>query len=181
MTCSYFRIFLTAPLQIPIKDITVFESWIVTNRSKNEIIRKKKHGRDFGRQNKTSSHKKVIPQKQVSEVTGDMMDICKKEKLFQTYLQEQLEDDEFREAWEKLQPYRAITQAVIDSGLTEEELANRSGLPMNTIRKLEMGTINPSVRSLQKLAVGLGKVLQVSFISEEDDVIDGEQVMMPRS
>lgn len=110
-----------------------------------------------------------------------MMDICKKEKLFQTYLQEQLEDDEFREAWENLQPYRAITQAVIDSGLTEEELANRSGLPMNTIRKLEMGTINPSVRSLQKLAVGLGKVLQVSFISEEDDVIDGEQVMMPRS
>lgn len=103
------------------------------------------------------------------------------DRTFQTYLNEKKENPQFWEEYKNLQPYCAIAQAVIDSGLTEEELANRSGLPINTIRKLEMGTINPSVRSLQKLAVGLGKVLRVSFVSEEDDVIDGEQVMMPRS
>ena len=98
-----------------------------------------------------------------------MMDICKKEKLFQTYLQEQLEDDdEFREAWEKLQPFRAVAQAMIDSGLTEEELANGTGLAPATIRKLENGTINPSVRILQKLAAGIGRTLRITFITKEE-------------
>ena len=97
-----------------------------------------------------------------------MMDICKKEKLFQTYFQEQLEDDEFREAWEKLQPFRAVAQAMIDSGLTEEELANGTGLAPATIRKLENGTINPSVRILQKLAAGIGRTLRISFITKEE-------------
>ncbi len=98
-----------------------------------------------------------------------MMDICKKEKLFQTYLQEQLEDDdEFREAWEKLQPFRAVAQAMIDSGLTEEELANGTGLAPATIRKLENGTINPSVRTLQKLAAGIGRTLRITFITKEE-------------
>ena len=97
-----------------------------------------------------------------------MMDICKKEKLFQTYFQEQFEDDEFREAWEKLQPFRAVAQAMIDSGLTEEELANGTGLAPATIRKLENGTINPSVRMLQKLAAGIGRTLRITFITKEE-------------
>lgn len=117
-----------------------------------------------------------------------MMDICKKEKLFQTYLQEQMEDDEFREAWEKLQPFRAVAQAMIDSGLTEEELANGTGLAPATIRKLENGTINPSVRTLQKLAAGIGRTLRITFITKEEaevntitEIEDEEDRLIKRS
>ena len=93
------------------------------------------------------------------------MNTGKKNNSFQTYHQKQLENDVFREEFENLQPFRAIAQAVIDSGLTEEEIANRSGLSLSTIRKLENGTINPSVRTLQRFAAGLGKTLQITYIS----------------
>ena len=93
------------------------------------------------------------------------MNTGKKNNSFQTYHQKQLENDTFREEFENLQPFRAIAQAVIDSGLTEEEIANRSGLSLSTIRKLENGTINPSVRTLQRFAAGLGKTLRITYIS----------------
>ena len=90
------------------------------------------------------------------------------DRLFQTFLNGQLEDTQFRKEYEILQPQRAIVQAVIDSRLTEEEIANRSGLAPATIRKLENGTINPSVRILQKLAAGIGRTLRITFITKEE-------------
>jgi len=95
----------------------------------------------------------------------DAMDTGKKDNSFQAYLQEQLKDNRFREEYEILQPQQAIAQAVIDSGLTEEEIASRSGLSLATVHKLENGTINPSIRTLQKLAEGIGKTLRVTLVS----------------
>ena len=90
------------------------------------------------------------------------------DRTFQTYLNEKKENPQFWEEYKKLQPYRAIAQAVIDSGLTEEELAKGTGLAPTTIRKLENGTINPSVRILQKLAAGIGRKLRITFITKEE-------------
>jgi predicted transcriptional regulator len=90
---------------------------------------------------------------------------------FDDYLKEQLKDPEFRKEYEALQPERALIQALIDarceSGLTQKQLSELSGIAQGDISKLEKGKSNPSVRTLQKLAKGMGKVLRIEFVPED--------------
>lgn len=83
------------------------------------------------------------------------------------FLQEQLKDPEFRKEYEDLQPEHAIIQAIIDarttSGLTQKELSERTGIAQGDISKLENGNANPSVRTLQRLAAGMGMKLKIEF------------------
>ena len=76
------------------------------------------------------------------------------------FLKEQLDDPEFRREYEALQPERAIIQAIIDarkqSGLTQKELSERTGITQGDISKLERGNANPSLNTLQRLAAGMG-------------------------
>jgi len=45
------------------------------------------------------------------------------------------------------------------SGLTQKELSKRTGIAQGDISKLEKGNANPSIRTLQRLAAGMGKRL----------------------
>ena len=87
---------------------------------------------------------------------------------FEDFLQEQLQDTEFRKEYETLQPERAVIQAMIDarknSGLTQKELSERTGIAQGDISKLENGNANPSIRTLQRLASGMGMTLKVEFL-----------------
>lgn len=87
---------------------------------------------------------------------------------FNDFLQEQLQDPEFREEFEALQPEHAIIQAIIDarrdSGLTQKELSERTGIAQGDISKLENGNANPSIRTLQRLASAMGMTLKVEFL-----------------
>ncbi|MBQ9880975.1 MAG: helix-turn-helix transcriptional regulator [Clostridia bacterium] len=87
---------------------------------------------------------------------------------FDDFLQEQLQDPEFRKEYEALQPERAVIQAMIDarrtSGLTQKDLSERTGIAQGDISKLENGNANPSIRTLQRLASGMGMTLKVEFI-----------------
>ena len=62
---------------------------------------------------------------------------------FDDFLQEQLRDPEFRKEYEALQPEHAIIQAIIDarrqSGMTQKELAEKTGIAQGDISKLERG------------------------------------------
>ena len=53
-----------------------------------------------------------------------------------------------------------IAQAMIDarkeSGLTQKQLSERTGIAQADISKLERGNANPSLRTLQRLAAGWG-------------------------
>ena len=66
---------------------------------------------------------------------------------FDDYLAEQLQDPEFRAEWEALQPERAIVQAMIDArqktGLTQKQLAEKTGISQSDISKFETGSGNP--------------------------------------
>ena len=79
---------------------------------------------------------------------------------YEKLLSEDLEDPEIRKEMEKLEPEFAIVRAIIDarvsSGITQEELSRKSGINQANISKLEHGKANPSVSTLQKLAKGLG-------------------------
>lgn len=87
---------------------------------------------------------------------------------FDDFLQEQLSDPELRQEYEALQPEHAVIQAMIDarrtSGLTQKELSERTGIAQGDISKLENGNANPSIRTLQRLAAGMGMTLKVEFM-----------------
>lgn len=87
---------------------------------------------------------------------------------FKDFLAEQLKDPEFKTEWEALQPERAIMQAVIDarkrSGLTQKQLSEKTGIAQADISKMETGNGNPSLRTLQRLAAGMGMRIKLEFL-----------------
>lgn len=87
---------------------------------------------------------------------------------FQEFLEEQLQDNEFRKEWEDIQPemdvIRAMVDARISQNLTQKELAERTGINQADISKLENGTRNPSLKLLKRLADGMGMTLKLEFI-----------------
>ena len=52
-----------------------------------------------------------------------------------------------------------------EGGMTQKELAHRTGIAQSDISKLEHGNANPSLRTLQRLAAGMGKKLRIEFTS----------------
>ena len=86
---------------------------------------------------------------------------------FEKLLDDQLKDPEFRAGYEALEPEFAIVQAMIDArrktGLTQKQLAERTGIAQSDISKFETGGGNPSLRTLQRLAAGMGMVLHIEF------------------
>ncbi|MCI7331464.1 MAG: helix-turn-helix transcriptional regulator [Selenomonadaceae bacterium] len=89
---------------------------------------------------------------------------------FNDFLKEQLQDEEFRREYEALQPEHAVIQAMIDArkrtGLTQKELSERTGIAQGDISKLERGNANPSLRTLKRLAAGMGMQLKIEFVPE---------------
>lgn len=87
---------------------------------------------------------------------------------FKDFLNEQLKDEEFRKEYEALEPEFAVIQAMIDArklkGLTQKELSERTGIAQGDVSKLENGSANPSLRTLQRLAEGLGMKLKLEFV-----------------
>jgi ribosome-binding protein aMBF1 (putative translation factor) len=86
---------------------------------------------------------------------------------FKGYLSEQLKDPEFRAEWDALEPEFAIIQAMIEarktSGLTQKQLSERTGIAQADISKLERGNANPSLRTLRRLASGMGMKVKIEF------------------
>ncbi|EOS33419.1 hypothetical protein C807_00257 [Lachnospiraceae bacterium 28-4] len=87
---------------------------------------------------------------------------------FREFLNDQLQDDEFRKEWEDIQPemdvIRAMVDARISQNLTQKELAERTGINQADISKLENGTRNPSLKLLKRLADGMGMTLKLEFV-----------------
>ena len=87
---------------------------------------------------------------------------------FQEFLNEQLQDDEFRKEWEDIQPEMDVIWVMVDArisqNLTQKELAERAGINQADISKLENGTRNPSLKLLKRLADGMGMTLKIEFV-----------------
>lgn len=89
-------------------------------------------------------------------------------KNFRETLNEQLKDPEFKAEWDALEPERQIMRAIVDGrgarDLTQKQLAEMTGIHQADISRLENGTGNPSLRTLKRLADGLGMTLKVEFV-----------------
>ncbi len=86
---------------------------------------------------------------------------------FQKFKKELLKDPEVRAEYEALRPemevIRALIGARIEQNLTQEQLAQRSGIRQSNISRIESGTCSPTIATLQQLANGMGKKLHIEF------------------
>lgn len=86
---------------------------------------------------------------------------------FNNFLKEQLQDPEIKAEYDALEPEFSIMQAMIDarksSGMTQKQLSEKTGIAQADISKLESGSANPSLRTLQRLAAGMGMRIKIEF------------------
>ncbi len=86
---------------------------------------------------------------------------------FERELTKNLKDPAFKAEWDAIQPEITIAQAMIEarelSGMTQQKLAEKTGIAQADISKLERGSANPSVKTLQRLAAGMGMKLTIEF------------------
>lgn len=78
-----------------------------------------------------------------------------------------LADAETREEYERLEPeYQIVREMLLcrkESGMTQQQLSEATGINRSDISKLENGSANPSLRTLKRIAEGLGKKLEIKF------------------
>ena len=82
--------------------------------------------------------------------------------------EELMEDPEFREEYQRIQPEtdikRALMQARINAGMTQVQLSEATGISQADISRLENGTRNPSLGLLKRLADAMNVTLRIEFV-----------------
>ena len=90
---------------------------------------------------------------------------------FNDFLDEQLQDEEFKKEYDDIQPELDVIKAIVDAriskNLTQKELAQRTGINQADISKLEHGIRNPSINLLKKLAEGMDMALKIEFVPKQ--------------
>ena len=88
-------------------------------------------------------------------------------RSFNSMLDEQMDDPEFATVFEaeieRLNAAVAVSRAREEARLTQEQLAERSGVSKVTINRIERGKLNPSMKTLSRLARAMGKQVRVSI------------------
>ena len=78
-----------------------------------------------------------------------------------------MKEPKYRKAYEALEDEFAVAKAVIAArnraGLTQTELAQKMGTTQPVVARMEGGRIQPSLRTLQRLAKATGSRLLIRF------------------
>lgn len=86
---------------------------------------------------------------------------------FEVWERQALKNPKFKAEYDKLQPEFAVIRAVIEArmkkGVTQEELARKIGTKQSVISRLERGNANPTIAFLKKMARALNTNLEVRF------------------
>ena len=84
--------------------------------------------------------------------------------------QKWMKNEEYRKAYEELAPEFALARAVINArvtaGLTQEQLAQRMDTTQSVIARLESGRTRPSTQTVERLATATGTRLLITFEPE---------------
>ncbi len=87
---------------------------------------------------------------------------------FRDVLNNKLKDPEFKKEFDAIEPefslIRSLKATRKEKGLTQKELSELTGIAQADLSKIENGNANPSLKTLKRLAEGLGKKLQISFV-----------------
>jgi len=89
-------------------------------------------------------------------------------KNYRETLNEKLMDPKLKMEYDalagKYQLVNAILDARIKMNITQEQLADMSGIALRDIRKIENGNANPSLKTLERIASGMGMTVQIEFV-----------------
>lgn len=98
---------------------------------------------------------------------------------FERFRNEQLQDPEFLEYYLDMLPAADISKAIIaarlDRDLSQKELAELTGIHQTDISRLERCEGSPSLKTLKKLAKGLGLAVRIQFVPIETVLKEEEE------
>lgn len=79
-----------------------------------------------------------------------------------------LSDPDTRKAYDELEPeYQlicSILDARIEKNLTQQDLADITGINRADLSRIENGNANPSLKTIKRVAEGLGKKVEIRFV-----------------
>ena len=79
----------------------------------------------------------------------------------------------FRDLWDDNEIYRETGHAIIRArsafGLTQQQLAEKTGIRQGDISKIEHGNSNPSLKTLKRIADGMGLKVTIAFEPKKQD------------
>ena len=86
----------------------------------------------------------------------------------QEYKEKRMRDPSFAQAYAETEPELNVIRAMITAResrhMTQKQLSERTGIAQADISKLESGNANPSLKTLQRLAAGMGMKVKVEFL-----------------
>ena len=89
-------------------------------------------------------------------------------KDFHEFLNELMKDPAFKAEYDALEPEFQVIRAMLSgresANITQKELAEKTGIAQADISRIENGNGNPSIRTLQRLANGMGMALKIEFV-----------------
>lgn len=79
-----------------------------------------------------------------------------------------LSNPETRKAYEEMEPEYQLICAIIEArrekNISQQELADATGIDRADISKIENGNANPSLKTIKRVAEGLGKKVEIRFV-----------------
>ncbi len=87
---------------------------------------------------------------------------------FEDWKAEQIQDPEFRDAAEKLEPAYQVARLRIMRGLTQKQLAELVGTKQSSIARLESGKSEPRLSFLRRIVEALRGQLEVRIVPQEE-------------
>ena len=79
-----------------------------------------------------------------------------------------LSDPEVKAEYDSLEPEYQLVRAIIEcreeKNLTQQGLADLTGIDRTDISRLENGNANPSLKTMKRIASGLGKRLEIRLV-----------------
>ena len=89
-------------------------------------------------------------------------------KSFRDTLKERLNDEAFKKEYDVLEPEYQLINAMIDArketNMTQKQLSEITGIAQGDISKIENGCANPSLKTIERIAEGMGKKLKLEFV-----------------
>ncbi len=86
---------------------------------------------------------------------------------FEEHLAKSMKDPKFKEGYDDLEASYSLIETLIrarnEEGITQAELAKRTGIAQSELSKIETGEANPSLRRINRIAKGLGRKVQITF------------------
>ncbi len=87
---------------------------------------------------------------------------------YEEFKKRALSNPEVRKEYDAMEPEFQLTLALLElrneQNLTQQELADLTGINRSDISRIEHGNANPSLRTIKRLAGAMGKKVNISFV-----------------